>query len=289
MKSLSRIDGIGLGLGLGLLLSSWGHARGADVPAPKTPEYPHKTLRIQEFGVGGRSYYLFEPARPRPAIAPVVVFLHGWGAFNPAAYGAWIEHLVQSGRIVIFPRYQANNLTLPAEFLDNALAAVRDAFDVLQAAPGHVRPDRRRFALIGHSMGGNMAAQMAAVAGESELPFPRAVVALMPGEILHRRTPSPARIPSAALLGGAAGADDRVVGDLRAREIFAEATAIPPSRKKFILYRTDLHGGLIADHFAPTGARRRFNDGEGSLIGLQFARGQVDAFDLGGFWRMADI
>jgi dienelactone hydrolase len=291
MKSLSRTDGIGLGLGLGLLLSSWTHARGADVPTPKAPEYPHKTIRIQEFGVGGRSYYLFEPARPRPAIAPVVVFLHGWYAYNPAAYGAWIEHLVQGGRVVIFPRYQANSLTLPGDYLDNAMSAIRDALDVLAASPEHVRPDRHRFALIGHSMGANMSAQMAAVAGENGLPAPRAVVCLMPGEILPSRVPSLARIPSTTLLVVAAGEDDRIVGDSRAREIFAEASAIPPARKKFILYRTDLHGGVIADHFAPTAAhhQHRYNDGEGMLLGLQFSRARVDAFDLGGFWRMADI
>ena len=122
-------------------------------------------IKRQEFGRGARSYWLFEPAEPTPGIAPVVVFHHGWFAVNPAAYGAWIEHLVRSGQIVIFPRYQADGLTPAADFLHNALAAVRDAFDVLETSPVHVRPDRRRFALIGHSAGGNLAAQMAAVAG----------------------------------------------------------------------------------------------------------------------------
>jgi acetyl esterase/lipase len=287
---MQSVPGIGrLGLGLGIVLSAWVAARAGEAPVPKSPGYPHKTIKIQEFGVGPRSYYLFEPARPAPKVAPVVVFLHGWYAYNPAAYGAWIGHLVQSGRIVIFPRYQANNFTLPAEYLDNAIAAVRDALDVLETSPENIRPDRRRFALIGHSMGANLAAQMAAVAGEGGLPFPRAVLVLMPGEILPSRFPSLGRIPAATLLVVAAGEDDRIVGDLRAREIFAEATAIPPSRKKFILYRTDLHGGLIADHFAPTAAHHAFNDGEGLLLGLQFSRGRVDAFDLGGFWRMADI
>ena len=291
MQSLPRIGrlGIGLGIGLGVLLSSGVNAGAGEAPASKAPAYPHKTIRMQEFGVGARSYYLFEPAGPVPRIAPVVVFLHGWYAYNPAAYGAWIGHLVQSGRTVIFPRYQANSLTLPADYLDNALEAVRDALDVLSASPDHVRPDRQRFALIGHSMGGNLSAQMAAVAMDNGLPFPRAVVVLMPGEILPTRVPSLARIPARTLLVVAAAEDDRIVGDLRAREIFAEAAAIPTSRKKFILYRTDLHGGLIADHFAPTAAHHRFNDGEGMLLGLQFRRAGVDAFDHGGFWRMADI
>src|SRR5262245_6244681 len=89
-----------------LLLS----ALGADAapPANEAREYPHKTVRRKEFGSGARSYWLYEPADPAPAKAPVVVLNHGWLAVNPGAYGAWIEHLVRSGKVVIFPRYQAD-------------------------------------------------------------------------------------------------------------------------------------------------------------------------------------
>src|SRR5437879_2234893 len=68
--------------------------------------YPHRAVNRREFGTGGQSYWLFEPAEPKPELAPVVVFVHGWLAVNPGAYGAWIDHLARSGRIVIFPRYQ---------------------------------------------------------------------------------------------------------------------------------------------------------------------------------------
>jgi acetyl esterase/lipase len=259
--------------------------------AGEAPGYshPHKAIKRQEFGSGARSYWLFEPAQPTPRSAPVLVFLHGWYAYNPAAYGAWIEHLVKTGQTVIFPRYQADGFTPPEEFLDNALAAVDDALNVLETSPVHVRPERGKFALIGHSAGGNLAAQLAAVAQEKGLPVPRAVVAAMPGEVVPSREPRLARIPATTLLLVVAASDDRIAGDLRAREIFTEATAIPRSRKKFVLYRTDLHGGLLADHFAPTAAARGLNDGEGYLLGLQFVRGRVDAFDHAGFWRMADI
>jgi dienelactone hydrolase len=258
-------------------------------PGVPTYTYAHKAVKRQEFGCGARSYWLFEPAQPTPPSAPVVVFCHGWYAYNPAAYGAWIEHLVRSGQIVVFPRYQADRLTPSADFLDNALSAVRDAVEVLETSPVHIRPDRKRFALIGHSAGGNLVAQMAAVAAENGLPAPRAVVAVMPGEVVPSREHSLAKIPATTLLVVTVAEDDRIVGDLRAREIFTETTAIPPSRKKFVLFRTDLHGWLVADHFAPTAASRGFNNGEGPLLGLQFSRARVDAFDRAGFWRLADI
>lgn len=257
----------------------------------KSATLPHKSVSRQEFGSGARSYWLFEPAEPRPDSAPVVVFNHGWLAVNPGAYGAWIEHLAQTGHIVIFPRYQTDMTTRPADFLPNALHAVRDAFVVLDSSHKHIRPDRKRFALIGHSAGGNLAAQMAAVAVENGLPEPRAVVALMPGEVAPMAEPSLARIPANTLLVVVAAEDDRVVGDVRARQIFAGATAVPKERKKYVLYLSDLHGSprLIADHLAPTAALTGFDTGDGFLRGFQMTRAELNAFDYAGFWRIADI
>jgi acetyl esterase/lipase len=226
-------------------------------------------------GSGARSYWLYEPADPTPATAPVVVFHHGWLATNPGVYGAWIEHLARQGRIVIFPRYQDDWMTAPALFLPNAVAAVRDALDVLETAPGHVRPDRERFALIGHSAGGNLAAQMAAVAEDLGLPRPRAVVA---------------RIPATTLLVVVAAADDWIVGDLRARQIYLGATAVAEDRKEFILFRTDRHGSppLVADHVAPTAALAAYDSGEGPAREFQMAQGELNALDILGFWPLAD-
>ncbi len=247
-----------------------------------------------EIGQGPRSYWLFEPDAPKPdGKAPVVVFLHGWFAVNPGFYGAWIDHLVRDGRIVIFPRYQNDVGTLPQDFLPNALAAIRDALGVLHDGVGHVRPDPLRFALVGHSAGGNLAAQIAAVASDphSDLPLPQAVIAVMPGEVIPAAEPVLSRIPATTLMLVMVGEEDVVVGDLRGRQIFAEATAIPRARKRFVLFRSDRHGvpALIAEHTAPTGVHHRLDNGEGLFRSLQMSFGDVNALDRVGFWRMADI
>jgi len=268
-------------------------ARADDAPrssrAPR-PDYPHKSITRREHGVGGRSYWLFEPAEPTPRRAPVVVFHHGWLAWNPGVYGAWIDHLVRSGRVVIFPRYQVDWATRPADFLPNTVAAVRDAFDTLETASGHVRPDRDRFALIGHSAGGNLAALLAATR-DAGLPSPRALVVLMPGEVLAVREPVLEHIPEETLLVVVAAEDDLVVGDHRARQIFAEATTIPPARKKYVLYRTDRHGRprLVADHLAPTASFQALDTGGGPFADYQMNRGETNTLDHSGFWRLADI
>jgi pimeloyl-ACP methyl ester carboxylesterase len=252
---------------------------------------PHASIRRAEYGTGPRSYWLFEPRQPTPETAPLVIFLHGWLAVNPGVYGAWIDHLVRSGHIVVFPRYQDDVATHPSEFLPNALEAVNDAILVLSTSQGHVRPDLKRFAMIGHSAGGNLAAQMAAVADEADLPRPRAVIVVNPGEVRALAGPDLAAIPATTLMVVAVADQDFLVGDARARHIFAQSASIPVTRKKFILYRTDRHGKpwLVADHTAPTGALPSLGSGNGLFPGAQMNLAGVDPMDRAGYWRMADL
>lgn len=261
-------------------------------PAIDRLTYPHADFRAEVIGHGSRAYWLFEPIEPTPTHAPVVVFNHGWLAVNPGVYGAWIEHLTRRGFVVIYPRYQADWSTHPEEFLGNATAAVRDALDVLSTAPGRVRPIPGRFAYVGHSNGGNLSALMAAAAHELALPMPAAVIAIMPGEVLHLTDPSPSRMAPSTRLVVVAGDQDRIVGDARAREIFELASqAVPQDHRLYLLYRTDRRGPvpLVADHFAPTAGSRRLDTGEGPIRQMQFGNASVDLLDRYGFWRLTDL
>jgi acetyl esterase/lipase len=261
------------------------------LPQLVEPNYPHRGFSAQEYGQGPRSYWLFEPSEPRVETAPVVVFNHGWLAVNPGVYGAWIEHLCRSGKVVIFPRYQGDSWTRPADFLPNAIVAVDDALTVLRSAPGHPRPQRDHFAVIGHSAGGNLAAVMAATAAESGLPPFRAVISLLPGEVKPIREHKLESIPADTVLVVVAAEHDLIVGDHRARQIFKGATAVPASRKKFVVYRTDRQGPvtLLADHLAPTAGLPRLDTGEGPFHARQMSRATVDILDRYGFWRLADV
>jgi acetyl esterase/lipase len=252
----------------------------------------HAAMHALSFGEGPRSYWLFEPAEPRAVEpAPVVVLLHGWMSTNPGLYGAWIAHLTRHGHIVIYPRYQDDWTTRPAEFLPNALDAIRNALSVLETSPQHTRPDRDRFALIGHSAGGNLASQLAAIASEVGLPEPKALVAVLPGEVLPASGPELSRIPSSTALVVAAAQEDVVVGDNRAREIFEGTTSIPPEHKQFLFLRSDrtIDPPLIADHASPMGALRWLDTGEGPFHSFQMNAATVDEFDRKVFWKAADL
>ncbi len=148
----------------------------------------------------------------------------------PGFYGAWIDHLVRDGKIVIFPRYQNDVGTHPQDFLPNAMAAIRDALGVLGDGVGHVRARSQPVCLdrpFGRRKPGGPDRRASRLTRTPTCPSPRRVIAAMPGEIVPIREPSLASIAPSTLLIVMVGEEDVVVGDLRGRQIFAQATAIP--------------------------------------------------------------
>jgi len=235
---------------------------------PGGKQYVHTSVTKNRYGKGGEEYWIFEPASPKPRTAPVIIFLHGWGGMNPLYYGAWLDHLVKRGNIVVYPRYQSNLLTPVKDFLPNTLAAVNDAIRRLKAGRGHVTPDFSKFATVGHSLGGLLAANIAALASESNLPRVRAVMSVEPGI-----TESPInvpladlkKIPAETLLLAIAGDQDGLVRDIDAKRIYYESTRVSAQNKDFITLVSDTHGQptLLAGHRAPTAMDKDYDSGEG--------------------------
>jgi acetyl esterase/lipase len=148
---------------------------------------------------------------------PVVLFLHGWGATRPRFYRPWLDHLARAGNAVIYPRYQDSFVDRPSEALGNALAGVRLALRRIDEQPGSL-------VVAGHSAGGALAADYAAIARTAKLPAPVAVFSAYPGRTLRRLQVGipevdPARIPRSTDVIALAGVDDRVVGSGVARRI----------------------------------------------------------------------
>jgi pimeloyl-ACP methyl ester carboxylesterase len=235
---------------------------------PGGKQSPHASVTKNRYGKGGQEYWIFEPDSPKPRSAPVILFLHGWGGMNPLYYGAWLDHLVKRGNIVIYPRYQQNLLTAISDFTPNTMHAIKDAIDRLKTEPGHVTPDLSRFATVGHSLGGVLAANVAALASESGLPRVSAVMSVEPGI-----TEAPINVPLAdlkklppeTLLLAVAGDQDTLVRDYDAKRIYYESTRVSAANKDFITLVSDAHGrpALQASHRAPTAHDKAYDNGEG--------------------------
>ena len=234
---------------------------------PGGKQYAHAKVTKNRYGTGNQEYWIFEPDTPKPVTAPLVVLIHGWGGMNPLYYGAWLDHLVKRGNIVVYPRYQATLLTPVKDFLPSTLGAIKDAITRLEKEPGHVKPDLNKFAVVGHSVGGLLAANVAALAKESNLPQVRAVMAVEPG-ITEAPINIPLadlkKIPAETLLLAVAGDQDTLVRDTDAKRIYHESTQVSAANKDFIVMITDTHGtpSLQASHRAPTAMDRSYDNGE---------------------------
>jgi pimeloyl-ACP methyl ester carboxylesterase len=219
---------------------------------PGGSNYSHEGVRQSQCGWGGHQFWIFEPTNPTPTSAPLIVFNHGWSAFFPSAYQAWIEHLVKRGNIVVYPRYQLGYVIGVRYATSNAIQVVKKAITILQS-DDHVQPDLDKFAIVGHSLGGGITAEMAVLAEQNGLPFPKAVMPVQPFIRSDTMMKNFHAIPATTLLLVVVGEDDTIVGDYSGKLIFSSSDQIPFDQKDFIIQRTDRYGSpaLIADHFAP--------------------------------------
>jgi hypothetical protein len=246
---------------------------------PAGTEYPHAGMSVKGpyWATGpGRDdnylYYMYEPAFPAPASAPVMLFLHGWLAYEPAIYASWIQHTVKKGHVVVWVRYDAT-LSFPVRFPDKAIITWKDALRRLTLEPGHVRPatdgGRVLNAIAGHSIGGYMAAIIAARAADpgNDIPAPGAVIAMEPGGLNVMRREDLTQIAPSTKLVLVVGEDDIAVADEAALAIWEGTPQIPNANRDYLLVQTDQYGSppLIADHNFPMNIGR-----ESTIDGLDF-------------------
>ncbi|MDQ3723602.1 MAG: alpha/beta hydrolase, partial [Actinomycetota bacterium] len=188
---------------------------------PPSSGYALRDAERLDVGSGAQGATVFRPRNVPAGRGRVVIFLHGWVAIDPARYGPWIGHLVRRGATVIFPAYQtkpAYDTTAP---LSNVLAGVRAALGQVQLAPG-------RLVIAGHSAGGALAADYAAVATGFGLPAPAAVFSVYPGRKLrHLKVPIPTadltQIAPGTRVLALVGERDTAVGSGTAHRIVAGA------------------------------------------------------------------
>ncbi len=245
---------------------------------PGSTNYPFGSMVQTARGSGSSAYWVFEPRSPQPASAPLVAFNHGYSATSPDPYLAWIEHIVRRGNIVVYPQYQASILTPPSTYTTNAINAVKNAISWLQTNGTSTLPQLDKFAVVGHSMGGLITANIAALAAEQGLPPVRAAMCSQPGVTwgpVFMNLADLSKISPTTLLLSIASTADTVVYDIDARRIFQESVNVPAANKDFLLMRSDSHGSpaLTADHYASCAGNVTF---------------PPDALDYYGFWKLFD-
>jgi len=245
------------------------------ITGPGSSDYSHSFVIKTIYKLGGRQFWIFEPFLPKPESAPLIVFNHGWSAMHPIFYRAWINHIVKKGNIVVYPRYQKGLVRGFEKFTKNAVNAVKDAIEILNSG-WHVRPELDKFAIVGHSLGGGITANMAALAIEEGLPIPKAIMPVQPYINFYDKKDY-SKISNETIMLVIVGKDDDIAGNHSAKIIFNDTTQIPLSNKDFVIQVTDTYGtpDIIGDHIAP-------------LCLPKFLSDSTDAMDYYSTWKLFD-
>jgi pimeloyl-ACP methyl ester carboxylesterase len=240
---------------------------------PGGSAYPHASYTVTSNGSGNLQYWVFQPASPKPASAPLIVFNHGYGGMDPVYYQAWLEHLVRRGNVVVYPRYQATLLTLPRNFTGNAITAVKNAISWLQASSTRVQPQLDRFAIAGHSYGGVVSVNMAHRWQSSGLPQPKA---LFPVEPWWDNMDTLTGIPSTILMNCLVADEDTLAEETGCDQIWARTAHVPLANRDYVWMFSDRYGtpDLLAEHDQAT------TGGGGNRV--------VNALDWYGTWKILD-
>ncbi len=264
---------------------------GQPTEGPGGSEYLHQAVRFQDYAAKPDGYWLFEPASPTPDSADVVVFLHGYGGYNPMIYGQWIKHLVRKGHIVIFPRYQKNLVfPRPPRFARNCAKAIRDALAELEREE-HVKPKLDALVLAGHSYGGIIGAKLGVQFEKFDIPKPKGLLLCAPGTgpLTGGRLRSYKKLPSDTKLLIVVSKNDEVVGEKMAKRIFRTASKTP-DRNLLYLYK-DKHGlpAIKASHNQSYSLAMEFDSGIRNFTAKRALRvAKVDAVDYGVYWKLLD-
>jgi acetyl esterase/lipase len=293
---------------------------------PGGADYVAEEVRKRAVGRASAATFVFHAAAPAAEPRPVIVFLHAWGASNPQIYGGWIEHLARKGYLVLYPRFQEVGRTRPADATANAVSLVKEALAELADDP-EARPDPGRVALIGHTAGSPLAANLAAMAKSEGLPVPKLVFMVMPGGIASDAKARGIQLADLSLIDPATllitmiGDREFRAADAASKRLLREASEVPATRKIFMRALSDDHGfptlsatlaspGSVKDAFDgtkirippdppgdPRAERQRRQkwsadmvlSGEQTVLVGQLGSNGTDALDYLAYWKTFDM
>lgn len=252
--------------------------------------YVHQRVQLVDRADTPEGYWLFTPADPVPDTAAVLVFLHGYGGYNPMIYGGWIDHLVKRGNVVIYPRYQKDMWhPRPGKFAPNAARGIRDALAYLSETPMVI--DTSHFSVVGHSYGGVIGADLAVNWQGYGVPEPKSLFLVSPGTgpLKGGRLKSYQGLSDSLRLLVITSTGDRVVGDEFGRLVYETATNT--RERNYLVQDRDDHGqpAVSNGHNECYSLNLDYDNGASNWTSKRARRiGRTDAVDYYGYWKLYD-
>jgi pimeloyl-ACP methyl ester carboxylesterase len=191
------------------------------------------------FGQGADQVWYVQPhGKPRA----VVVLLHGLSRRTSLDFEPWLVHLAEQGDEAVFPLYEAEPPDANAR--DHALAGLKTALDRLG-------DPKVPIVLVGHSRGGRLAVELAAVMPDAGLNA-SAVVAIFPGLINPDFEPPTdfTKLDPATKISILVGEADRGVGSAGAVELFERLRAAGFPAQSIVPVKVRSRPGFLATHMS---------------------------------------
>jgi len=257
---------------------------------PGSAAYRHDSVLFHNYAETEEGFWLFEPALPTPKTTNLIVFIHGYGGYNPMIYGQWIKHLVRKGNTVIYPRYQKSVFSpSPQQFSPNIITGIQSALKIIKANDKHIPVNKEELCIVGHSYGGILAAEITVNWEKYNIPKPRGIFLCAPGTGPFKagKLDSYADLPSDLKLLIMVNENDYIVGDEMGVKIFETATNTP--NRNLIRQQTDSENGISAGHNETYCVDETFDSGHLNYTAKKALRiTKTNAVDYYGYWKLFD-
>lgn len=229
MKTSICSLGLVLFLTIGQMQAVWSQAQGYPFVAVSSItdiDYtiPDAAIEVIDVSKKATGYWMYKAKDQKVSSDKVVVFLHGYGGYNPMIYGHWIRHLVQQQYVVIFPRYQYNVFfPRPNKFAENAAEGIRTALNDLEEMEGIHSVDQAFY--VGHSYGGTILSEYMVHFASFDIPKPTVALLCAPGtsRLSGGRLETYAAIDPTIKMVIVEEFSDWVVGNEFSRKVFKES------------------------------------------------------------------
>ncbi len=261
------------------------------VTGPGGQEYLTDSVEWFDYAETADGYWLFRPDTVLEKPLGIVVFLHGYGAYNPMIYGQWIRHIARKGNVVLYPRYQ-KTITNPSpnKFGGNASKAIIDGLARIDTT-WNIDVDTNHLQLVGHSYGGVIAADLAMNFDQYKIPKPTAMMLVSPGTGpfkggLHE---SYEELDPGLKMLIIVSNNDRTVGDKIGKRIFETSEQV--TDRILIRQYEDKKGvpPLTAGHNESYSLDLAFDSGVRNYTAKRALRiARVDVMDYNGYWKLFD-
>lgn len=252
---------------------------------------PDAAIEVIDESKKATGYWMYKARGQKVSSDKIVVFLHGYGGYNPMIYGHWIRHLVQQQYVVIFPRYQYNVFfPRPNKFAENAAEGIQAALNYLEEKEG-IKPVDQAF-YVGHSYGGTILSEYMIHFASFDVPKPTVALLCAPGtsKLSGGRLSSYALIDPTVKMVIIEEFNDWVVGKEFSRKVFQES---PKEMQKALVVDIPqvLHDSYYqAHHNECYSVDLSFDSGLRNYTASRSLEvGEVNELDYNLYWRIFDL